>query len=605
MIKILYIDNDKTYGKKLLDVLINHSFEVKYTSNFNDAIVESSFFEPHILICDDINVKIIAKLKKQVPSLQTVVLAKNPSQEFFVSVISLKIDQLVLNYNDFVEVISKINELKIDMDEDEVDDTVLHNLGENYYYDINGFRIVNGDNIIHLAPQENKLLTTLVKAHGHYQSSETLQKALGADEPISIAALRTSIKKIRQKTYDAIIKNKTGIGYSVNYQMQVQISSKVELDSNIRSDLKVLILKGDKRKNDLLQHYLRKLRLDCDSTYTIEDAKILLDIEEYDYIVSDLSLPDGEITDLIRDNNRYLKSRLIVLSDSSDIHYKEYLYFKGIVDYILESENINQMMYEIYQTITKIESNNSHNEILLIEKSKKTSEQIRDILSPRGYKLSIVSKLENGYELCKNIDFSLIILDINLKDVYSFVSDVKVNINANGMFLMLTDTNRTYETVKNAYKNGINECLRRPIFAEEFILKVDQLSGYTKMLLEIKEKTKIMDDYQKIVDNTTIVSKTDVHGDITYVNDLFCEISGYAKDELLGKAHNVIRDPKNSKEIFKNMWTTIKKKKQIWKGVLKNKAKDGTIYTVDTSIMPIIANNGDIVEFIALRKEIK
>ncbi|MEA3354728.1 MAG: response regulator [Campylobacterota bacterium] len=602
--KIIYIDSDKIYSKKLLDKLIDKNYEVKFISNSNDAIIESSFFEPDILICDDSNINIIKKLKEQFKELKTIVLAKNPSQEFFVSVISLKIDQLILHYNDIEDILLKIKEFNISDNEEEIDDTILHNLGENYYYDINGFRIVNGNNIIQLTPQENKLITILVKAHGHYQSPETLQKALGKVDSISIDTLRTLIKKIRKKTYTDIIKNKSGIGYSVNYQMQVNITSKVEIDSNMRHDIKALILKGDKKKNDLLQFYLRKLGLDCESVYTIEDAKTLLDLGDYDYIISDLSLPDGEIVDIIKDSSIYTNGKFIILSHDSDIHYKEYLYFKGIIDYILENDDINYIVYDIYQTISKVESNKSHNDILLIEQSKKTSQQIRDILNPRGYNVTIVNKLENGYELCKNIDFSLIILDISLDNVYSFISDVKVNINNNIPFIMLTDTNRTYETVKNAYKNGINECLRRPIFAEEFILKVDQLSGYSKMLLDIKDKIKVMDDYQKIVDNTTIVSKTDIKGNITYVNDLFCKISGYTKDELLGKPHNLIRDPKTSKEIFKNMWHTIKDKKQIWTGVITNKAKDGSTYTVDTSIMPITNNNGEIVEFIALRKEI-
>jgi len=125
------------------------------------------------------------------------------------------------------------------------------------------------------------------------------------------------------------------------------------------------------------------------------------------------------------------------------------------------------------------------------------------------------------------------------------------------------------------------------------------ISQTSKELLENEE---ILREYKEIVDKTEIVSKTDKNGIITYVNDNFCKISKYSKEELIGKNHSIVRDPKVPSSVFKNMWKTILKGK-LWKGVLSNRAKDGSIYYVDTAIMPI-KRDGEIVEFIAIRKDI-
>lgn len=113
----------------------------------------------------------------------------------------------------------------------------------------------------------------------------------------------------------------------------------------------------------------------------------------------------------------------------------------------------------------------------------------------------------------------------------------------------------------------------------------------------------LLEQYREIVDATNIVSKTDLKGIITYVNSKFIEISGYTKEELIGKPHNIVRDPKLPSSLFKELWKTIKSK-NIWRGVVTNLRKDGIRYTVDTSIFPILDSKGEIVEYISIRHDI-
>ena len=120
---------------------------------------------------------------------------------------------------------------------------------------------------------------------------------------------------------------------------------------------------------------------------------------------------------------------------------------------------------------------------------------------------------------------------------------------------------------------------------------------------DLKHSYNFLLEYKKAIDESSIVSKTDKKGFITFVNSKFCETSGYEKDELIGKDHRIIRHPSMSKEFFAQMWETILDKK-IFKGVIANKRKDGSIYYVDTTIIPILDENKDIVEFISIRHNI-
>lgn len=115
--------------------------------------------------------------------------------------------------------------------------------------------------------------------------------------------------------------------------------------------------------------------------------------------------------------------------------------------------------------------------------------------------------------------------------------------------------------------------------------------------------TQLLKEYKKAVDYSTIVSISDKKGYITYVNDAFVKVSGYSREELIGKPHNIIRHPDNPSEVFNVLWKTILDKKP-WRGIIKNRSKDGSTYYVDSSITPILDHNGKIKQFIAIRHDI-
>ncbi|MDR0580256.1 MAG: PAS domain-containing sensor histidine kinase [Campylobacteraceae bacterium] len=109
--------------------------------------------------------------------------------------------------------------------------------------------------------------------------------------------------------------------------------------------------------------------------------------------------------------------------------------------------------------------------------------------------------------------------------------------------------------------------------------------------------------YKTAVEKSNIVSKTDINGIITFVNDEFCKISGYTQKELIGKNHNVVRHPDVPKANFELLWDTILRK-ETFKTTAKNKAKNGSTFYVNTTIFPILDKSGKILEFIAIRYDV-
>ena len=125
---------------------------------------------------------------------------------------------------------------------------------------------------------------------------------------------------------------------------------------------------------------------------------------------------------------------------------------------------------------------------------------------------------------------------------------------------------------------------------------------FCKKMKNLKNENHILKQYKQAIEESNIVSTADLKGNITYVNDKFCEVTLYLKDEILGQPHNLLKG-ESSKKIFQNLWQTIKAK-ETWHGVLKNRRKDGEFYYVNITIKPILDENKNIIEYIAIRHEI-
>ncbi|MDP5275610.1 PAS domain-containing sensor histidine kinase [Chengkuizengella axinellae] len=135
------------------------------------------------------------------------------------------------------------------------------------------------------------------------------------------------------------------------------------------------------------------------------------------------------------------------------------------------------------------------------------------------------------------------------------------------------------------------------------------LSNIDSNIVSSKTKGKLQEtlnqliDLKTALDESSIVAATDQNGIINYVNDRFCEISKYSRDELLGQNHRIVNSGFHSEEFMRDLWDTILSGK-IWKGEIRNKAKNGSYYWVNTTIIPFLNDANQPYQFLSIRTEI-
>ncbi|MDF1882587.1 EAL domain-containing protein [Sulfurimonas sp. SAG-AH-194-C21] len=197
--------------------------------------------------------------------------------------------------------------------------------------------------------------------------------------------------------------------------------------------------------------------------------------------------------------------------------------------------------------------------------------------------------------------------------LYSFISLVILSIIMDSWLLNTMSFHLSDFTVKLFFILNISIALSGIYFLIRYFIQEKDKNADTQLQVkhdalltkieELDNNVSYLKSYKANIDNNLIVTKTDIHGSITFANDNFYNITGYSAEEIIGHNHNVVRNTNTPSELFEELWQKILSKK-TWNGTLQNTRKDGSSYWVDTTISPILNKDNMIVEFIAIRHDI-
>jgi len=387
--------------------------------------------------------------------------------------------------------------------------------------------------------------------------------------------------------------------------VQNQLNCQIFQDMINNESISILIVEDSTAMNKILQKKFSDDGFVCHSATTLKEARSILVKEKIDYIMLDIHLPDGNGYEIIKEQE--LKdTKIFVLTTENDSQFRESTFQKGVVDFVLKDKGFFKKINELEKVIISLEKNKFKN-ILVIDDSYVIQMQLKELFENRNYNVITVATEKEALDVLSLSNIHLILLDLELQESsgIDFLHNNREHIILERKIpIMILSGKITPSSMRDGFKAGAVDILSKPYVIEELVLKVDLWIEFNRREYELECNQLLLSQYKETVDRSSIVSKSDKKGKITYINEAFIEISGYTEAELLGKNHNIVRDPDMPKEIFFDLWNTISIEKKPWKGQIKNRKKDGSFYWVDTIINPILDTDNNVIEFIAIRKDI-
>lgn len=241
--------------------------------------------------------------------------------------------------------------------------------------------------------------------------------------------------------------------------------------------------------------------------------------------------------------------------------------------------------------------------VLYAEDDPKTQSIFKGILETLFVHVATTSNGNEALESFQNEKPDLVVTDINMPEKDGLELSNQIKSASPETPIIIISAYNDYSKLSKAIELGIDGYILKPIEAEQFIEQIDRVVKKLDFANKSRRHETLLREYKEAIDRSSIVSKTDPKGIITYVNDAFVQISQFEIHELLGKPHNIIRHPDMPASAFADLWQTVKAKKP-WRGIVKNRKKDGSAYYVKTLVNPILNEKGEIEEFIAIRQDI-
>ena len=359
---------------------------------------------------------------------------------------------------------------------------------------------------------------------------------------------------------------------------------------------KLLLVEDSKLFAKALQRQLAENNLyDVYHADCFEKAVELLDQHDFFAAITDLVLPDasqGEIVHTVIGKG----VPAIPLTGSMNEAMQQQISALPIVDYVVKS-GISDLYYAVRLAELLLITENMP--VLIVDDSLASLASIGALLQPLMFNIHTACGGQEALDILqKHPEISIIVTDYEMPEIngLDLVREVRRNRDALELPIIAVTAHRDPQLGASFLKTGVNDFLIKPFSREEFISRI-------VTLVSSRERFKQIDRYAETVDKYVITSSTDEKGIIRSVSKAFCKISGYSREELIGKNHNIVRHPDMPNSVYDDLWQTIQSGK-TWSGEIKNAKKDGGFYWVDVNIAPQFDQQGEITGYTAIRQDI-
>lgn len=251
--------------------------------------------------------------------------------------------------------------------------------------------------------------------------------------------------------------------------------------------------------------------------------------------------------------------------------------------------------------LKKLNSSSTNIRVMYVESDCEEQKSTSNFLSKIFDNLVIAIDGEDGLKKFQENKIDMIITDIDLPKLNGIEMLKKIKDIDRNCYTIVLSQHYEADILLKTIQLNVDGYILKPLNFEQLLDAIEKAIEKFKLEHEAKNQKYYLEQYLSLLDKSGVISKTDTQGTITYVNDSFCKISGYKRDELLGQKHSITKHHENTNDIYEKMWYTIKAKEQPWEGVVKNKSKSGSSYYVRTIITPIKDIEGTVVEYVAVR----
>lgn len=241
--------------------------------------------------------------------------------------------------------------------------------------------------------------------------------------------------------------------------------------------------------------------------------------------------------------------------------------------------------------------------VLLVDDDQNIREELSDYLSSRVKRLDIAVHAEDAIQLCRTMMPDVIISDVRMPGMNGLEMVKKIRTQNKKVRMIITTAFDKTEYLMDAIRHGVSEFLVKPYSITLLLEKLAVISFNIENEKKVAVQNAILDDYKNALDATAAVIKTNLQGSIVYANDRFCQLSGYSRQDLMGKNPRILKNPNNPKSFYKELWETILAGK-IWQGTIENRNRAGETYFVDLTIVPVLDQDQKILEFMGIQNEI-